>query len=445
MTDNPENTNAIEWAKSVAKPAIGLTRIYPISRYKGQRSRIGGLPDLPEWMEWPRSTYDEFRNCRLHFMAQIDLAELPWQHPMLPSLGTLLFFASFDEELAWSGDSEAVCVCFDPTSAGQPTQPPEDLEPREGGNSSIEDFLLPDEQHPVLLDSWPLQATAMLSFPGLTIWPEELRGPDDEKNCDKIINLQASHFTKSFSLSKIESYRSYSSDQVNVENLGWTISHAKRPDTLSELCFDDAVKVKRFTELWLRRVYRDFDKRLSSLKEIVSKGYSATNIANIELLRPILRPLIAEIEACSNKDWENSSLQRRVREILPQISDFFYYNNKRELENMLHKTVRECGKDSELAALIPYEWLMVAENEHVAFQRHGRDKRELHCHQMFGHITNSQWSAGVDDTDICLLQIRSDKGNNLMICDVGEMEFWIKPEDLAKLDFSKVWGTTQGH
>jgi uncharacterized protein YwqG len=436
----------IEWAKSVAKPAIGLTRIYPISNAKNQRSHIGGLPDLPDGMEWPRATDPASENCPLHFMAQVDLAELPWRHPSLPAAGTLLFFAHFDGEMTWSGKTDFVRVCFDPNSTGAPRLPPEDIGPTEGGYGNIRDYLLPGEKYPVLVDFWPLQATAMSSYPGSTVRPAALRELDYLEYDDKILALQHVFFKDSHSCTHIQSQHSYTGRQLALENLGWIVSHAFRPDTLSQLCFDDAIKIKRFTELWLRYICKNFDRGLACLKIAIDCGQAVDTLASVELLRPILRPLISELEECSNQTWSGSELQIKARKILYQTSEFFYDSIYRELGDILRQSVRECGKNRELAEIIPYEWLIVAQNEHVALrQRPFRNESpELHFHQMFGHIRTSQGDSEVDEESICLLQIRTDYGSNLMICDVGEMEFSINPADLAKLDFSKVWGSTQG-
>ncbi|MFY0615664.1 MAG: DUF1963 domain-containing protein [Hyphomicrobiaceae bacterium] len=124
-----------------AEPAIWLHRTT-----EHRRSKFGGLPNLPWWISWPRRQYtaarlvEEFaelnslserarkllanasvplanaaaRNDRppMHFLAQIDLSELPALPlepggPSLPSTGFLFFFANIAIESAgydWFGD-----------------------------------------------------------------------------------------------------------------------------------------------------------------------------------------------------------------------------------------------------------------------------------------------------------------------------------------------------
>ena len=60
------------------------------------RSRLGGLPQLPDGMDWPvGESYGEA--APMHFLAQIDCAELPGVDPDMPSQGMLFFFAMNDD------------------------------------------------------------------------------------------------------------------------------------------------------------------------------------------------------------------------------------------------------------------------------------------------------------------------------------------------------------
>lgn len=96
----------------------------------GLVSKFGGLPILSAHTDWPRDP-----NGRpMHFLAQIDLAELPW-HGRLPSVGILSFFGRDDEEQIWSDDAddptENCAVLYDhATSADRVVRPPpSDLAP----------------------------------------------------------------------------------------------------------------------------------------------------------------------------------------------------------------------------------------------------------------------------------------------------------------------------
>lgn len=76
-------------------------------RHPGQGSmmKLGGLPTLPFGTDWPRHPES---GAPLHFLAQVDLAQLP-PTPLagartpspLPKTGLLFFFADMVEEMAW--------------------------------------------------------------------------------------------------------------------------------------------------------------------------------------------------------------------------------------------------------------------------------------------------------------------------------------------------------
>lgn len=111
------------------EPAIWLRRIAkPVSS-----SKLGGLPNLPEGVEWPRQGVC---GTPLHFLAQIDLAHLPQtplapKLPALPRQGVLFFFADMEEEMLWGFDErgthhDATRVIYAATS-GALRQPPANL------------------------------------------------------------------------------------------------------------------------------------------------------------------------------------------------------------------------------------------------------------------------------------------------------------------------------
>lgn len=108
-------------AQDYVEEALALYRAPP--EQSSLRSRLGGQPNLPRHCEWPRSA----SGARLHFVAQIDLAEMAWRPPTMDNSGTLLFFLLLDDELAF-GDG-AVAVLYDESSTDHVAAVPADLEP----------------------------------------------------------------------------------------------------------------------------------------------------------------------------------------------------------------------------------------------------------------------------------------------------------------------------
>lgn len=107
-----------------AQDSILLNRIWPPGTPATGRSWLGGLPCLPPDMDWPRNRETDLP---LHFLAQVDCADLPILNGKspLPRDGLLLFFSDLDEERL----SEAHAVIHVPKAkASVPPRPlPDDL------------------------------------------------------------------------------------------------------------------------------------------------------------------------------------------------------------------------------------------------------------------------------------------------------------------------------
>jgi Domain of unknown function (DUF1963) len=81
------------------KPRIGLRT----SNDGPKHGKLGGLPDLPASLAWPRHTIS---NTPLHFLAQINLGALPVLQQQLdgsdlPASGFLFLFGDVNEEADW--------------------------------------------------------------------------------------------------------------------------------------------------------------------------------------------------------------------------------------------------------------------------------------------------------------------------------------------------------
>jgi uncharacterized protein YwqG len=112
------------------EPAIWFLRI----ENRISHSKLGGLPSLPDGVEWPT---DLTTKTPLHFLGQIDLSALP-KSPLpdspdgatLPNDGLLFFFADIDTYLDWekkrSGIPVATRVIYTKT-AGADRAPPATL------------------------------------------------------------------------------------------------------------------------------------------------------------------------------------------------------------------------------------------------------------------------------------------------------------------------------
>jgi len=103
-------------------------------RYAGTAalSKLGGLPNLPPDTEWPHQRRSD---TPLHFLAQIDLSQLPStpldgapKGPRLPKTGYLFFFADMVEEMLWgeNGGPLATTRVIYTRRTGPERSPPDD-------------------------------------------------------------------------------------------------------------------------------------------------------------------------------------------------------------------------------------------------------------------------------------------------------------------------------
>ncbi|MHC1548778.1 DUF1963 domain-containing protein [Phyllobacterium sp. K27] len=78
--------------RQIVLPTVSLTELDVVEADKTGLSRIGGGPDLPEKMDWPRDASGFY----LNFLGQIELADLPERAEILPDAGLLSFFTGTD-------------------------------------------------------------------------------------------------------------------------------------------------------------------------------------------------------------------------------------------------------------------------------------------------------------------------------------------------------------
>jgi len=97
--DDDAITVHLDFLKSLRLPAIALT-----TSTNGGKSKIGGLPSLPDAIPWP-----EWKSKSLSFLCQIDLGEIPenCDRQGLPTTGMLYFFYNQEQE-TWGFDPKDI-------------------------------------------------------------------------------------------------------------------------------------------------------------------------------------------------------------------------------------------------------------------------------------------------------------------------------------------------
>lgn len=163
--------------EATRRPALMLHRPYPPVDLPPTRSHVGGLPNLPESIPWPwpPETNPGPVTRPLHFIAQIDLAELPQpdpssNQPHLPAEGMLFFFIDQAKETHW-GDflpSQIGRVIYAPhVPADQPERQPPDELPDIGESRNWADARahLPGDAWARVFPSWPLVGLPIDTWP----------------------------------------------------------------------------------------------------------------------------------------------------------------------------------------------------------------------------------------------------------------------------------------
>ena len=140
--------------------SVVLRRQIPPGLDQPSRSWLGGLPCMPEEIEWPRSVSSEHPDKGerpLHFLAQICCADLPRElwGGLGPREGWLLLFIDPNQGCPEGNDAFRIMHI---SQLGPERAPPFDLGPVYDGVYTGPDYryLLPGEQVPNIWRRWPV-------------------------------------------------------------------------------------------------------------------------------------------------------------------------------------------------------------------------------------------------------------------------------------------------
>jgi uncharacterized protein YwqG len=422
-------------ALGARKPGIALIRPFPPRNLSSIRSRIGGLPDLPKSIAWPRVASDSDRRVAkggipLHFLAQLDFSELPRVDARLPSSGILMFFAHLDEELGWSGSKNSVRAIFDPRSEGSRASPPSSITPVFDGRDDFHnDFGIEGDLCNTTLQEWPFIVAIVETIPGPAFSDSEALYP--------ALLLQRSICETEYLVSQFDGKVSsqFSANVVHTSELGWTTGNANASGTtLTKLAFAEVFCHLRLCELLVRRLINLLNRYEQNALALISTGKALLDKLSHSNLNA----------AASHEHLENW-----VTEVVrAQISGV---DVPQALKGALLQFVAECGSVVIDKTHIHEKNFAFAAAAHVLKRSdwgiHSSDDDEsiAFFHQCLGHVWTAQGQPKDSDNALCLLHLKSDYGLGLLICDVGSIQFWITPKDLEAGDFSNVWATTQGH
>ena len=433
-----------------AQDGILLNRIWPIGASAPGNSWLGGLPCLPQDFDWPRS---HETGLPLHFLAQVDCADLPTLGGTspLPRNGLLLFFSDLDEERLSEG--HAVVHVPKARQSVPPRALPDDLP--EIDHSEGRPTGRADGQRGFA--KWPVVPTVV------KIWGDSEEAHPQTFNRDYLAQSLAAHEA---------SLAAVLPPPVKNERLAALFPRFVRKDAEGKPIRDErnqppqdtaynplalpsgfpwcgagieafveslrrqsvsAAHEARTTRQYVNSKWNDTEeKRLKAAAEADRKEALAASLADlVEKARallgshPALSPVgVAVIERLHG--WLAS---------LPAGAPRVLHVPQRAVSDTILSLARQAVTEPGLLELVPA----------AAFAVHAEGLTpsvSQSQHLMLGpaqRITNSTAGAGVR-----LLCLDSDYGPGMMFCDCGVIEYWISPEHLAAGRFDQAYANTAG-
>jgi hypothetical protein len=431
------------------RDSVLLHRPYPPHEGPRTNSKFGGLPNLPAQHEWPRTS----NGTPLHFLAQIDCAEIPFRSP-LPERGMLFFFGRDDEEQIWNHEPPAsddclVIYALDAFAATPPRAAPHDLPPIGGyyPRPAWRDYLRDGEKGPPLHVEWPIRPLRMDSWPDPGGLPE-FHAHQESGWRGFLAGLRAAGGADTEEV--LDAYR---------ERLPAERRSAFERATGRSI---EGEPENRYARIRAAATAIFFDSEEGDEGDWPRHWIYVHYAARTILHRPAnfaqpSGPTAQELEAAASVWLERSSaaaLDEEVPEAAkaqfrPWIAAFRYKEEQGRLgtsaSTLIAKSceaaIRSWSGDRDRAARIPRPVY-----DGVAHEFGGMDTEfGPQFAQMLGHAPSAQDPLLASDPTVCLLNLPSEDAIGWMFGDMGEATFWIAPRDLAGRGFSKAWGTIEGH
>jgi Domain of unknown function (DUF1963) len=439
-----------------AQDSILLNRIWPPGTPATGNSWLGGLPCLPQDMGWPRSSKT---NLPLHFLAQVDCANLPTQNGAspLPRDGLLLFFSDLDQERNDEGDSGRQAVVHIP-KARQSVPPralPDDLpEIDHSGGKPSSHSDTPGRRH---FPKWPVVPTAV------KVWGGEEAETPKTFNLDYLEQSRAAHDA---SLAAVMPPAAAST------RLGDLFPYRQRKDAdgkpilnaegkaIAHTVFDPSALPEGFpfcgagVDAFVARLQQQATKaarRAASARAMIDTKWNDTEEKRarqraeadqaddaaraVAILDRQAATVLGSLPALAPVPPETIA---RLRAWLLPMADA-PRSQHAALQTALSGSVLDLARaaitDAALLARLPASVFALNATSLVPSPRHAQ-------HLMLGPAqqkTNSTAGGGVR-----LLCLDSDYGPGMMYCDCGVLEYWISPADLAALRFDRVVAHSAG-
>lgn len=460
------------------KPAIMLHRPYPPHRFTHVRSRLGGLPQLPDDMDWPTSLS---HGRPLHFLCQIDCAELPSIDGHLPACGMLFFFADDADDQIWdSDDRDSIRVIHAPDAPCNQSRraAPTTLQPvYERYRYSRLRWVLKGESAPATHTEWPLVPITMDSWPDYSaIYQTEhvariieayLDSDTGEALVGKLTLPAADIYEGKVDLDvAMDLVGEYYDERVREARVAQALTIAASPGANPPEGATDILEAgltqpsdprwqvpTAFPQLavMIERMARLVIARTS--KVIGYQGYQ--DQARQDELRRIEnegRRWMADAQQMGLGTQPPNQTRADFRNWLAGLSgapgslNLFSLHDLADIHDRgLLATIDFTVGAPETAAHIPTYFLEALHHHHLPVTELAGQPPSPAVHQMLGYPRSCQDAPSVDEPEILLLHLATDYGVHMVFGDVGNASFWISPQDLAERRFDRVRAEVVGH
>ncbi|MFG5380214.1 DUF1963 domain-containing protein [Yoonia sp. R2-816] len=483
--------------ETYAAPAICLYRPYPPVHPVEGLSKFGGLPNLPTEISWPRGVDPYAKHFRgrsdrewhdappLHFLAQIDCGELPDVNPALPEKGMLFFFARLDEECVWDDDAQPhdgtrVIYVADFDRDTPIRQPPEDIWPIGVRGSPAAMTLDDDAKQPmmrgpdrtvlnaqelVVVPEWPMKCAAFESYPDpqhFTYDPVDGVAPEDKYEFGKAYGAARSARV-SENLVQATGIRLQPDtpprNRSHYENLVHSAYEKLLWDHLPHNLKQRLPIIAAFPQNIAAHLCHAIIYRQKQLERDPNRG-SATALTK---LQKHLLQAETWMRLCARLD-PGETLPEMMADgfvrFLDQVANDTYTFDTtqdgvvrpytRELVSLLDPYIdammnvaRLAASDGVLCHALPDGFFV-----YLDFLSQARNPLRSPSHdtphQMLGHVLSCQNALSLDDGEVMLLHLYSDRALRFCWWDVGEVTFMIEAADLQERKFDRAWATIQG-
>jgi hypothetical protein len=402
--------------------AVLFRQEFPPRHRVDTRSFFGGLPYAPINFIWPRIFAKYGIEFDLHFLLQVDCAEIPVDASMglMPDTGVLYFF------LELGGTGYKVVYVDDTTLEWGEILPPPTLGPVYGEEALYHRrWARKLDNCPTTLPKWPFEPVAIEI-------PESAYG-DVPENDDSRFYWPDKPFMPS-ALMQAEG-NAIASSRISMRDFFDADDRLKRP---FESYPQDWSAVLVFAGTALEKLEN----------EIKSPNPNRYPEFNLEQLRQLLQQSRSDAEY-----WFDMAVSHSPYEAVPQQTrdEFWSWIVKSIrftlllLPDALQNSLEESLSYSAAAAsLIPDVWMERIRSRHAPVvssgsQFHAKDNQRM--------LSPPSYLQGYDEerlmTHILLLEISSDEGLSHSFGE-GFYKFWITPEDLKARRFDKTMLTTDG-